>query len=201
MRLDVSSREPLFGDLDIDAHVRAVPDGHSIKGLFVASNAAILAPADWSSFEAKLIAPPRGGKYLTFTDYPLGDYLRVTDAAARKRYPKVGAREAHRLLSRLTFETFGASTLGRVTLSMLNGPASALTKYQEIYNRLVTGSRVTVRVVEPNLVEAEFKGYYSTREAIYGVLEGTVLAYRKEPTVILNVMGKGHYVAQVRWSA
>ena len=198
MAFDASSRDPLFGDLDIDKLVRAVPPGHTIKGAFVAKNAEILA-ASWAKLEPSLVSPPRGGKYLAFSDYPLVDYLRVTDKAARKKFPGASGREAHRLLSRDTFDVFAGTTLGRVTTSLLSGPASALTKYPELYNRLVHGSRVEVVILEPRVAEADFSGYYSTTEAIYGVLEGIVLACGGDPTVTVQAKEAGHFVARVTW--
>lgn len=191
-------REPLRGDLDIEALVRAVPAAHTIKGAFVGSNAALAMP-DWAELEKKLIAAPRGGKYLAFSDYPLADYLRVTDAAARRKFPKIATREAHRLLSRLTFDVFSQTTLGKVTMSMITSPTGAFLKYQDIYNRMVSGSKVLVIPRTDRKIDFEFTNYYSTQEAIYGVLEGVVLAYRSVPHVILLGKAKGHFVATVEW--
>ena len=53
MAFDASSRDPLFGDVDIDKLVRAVPFGHTIKGAFVAKNAEILA-SSWPKVEPLL---------------------------------------------------------------------------------------------------------------------------------------------------
>ena len=191
-------REPLRGDLDIEALVRAAPSAHTIKGAFIGSNAALAMP-DWPELEKKLLAPPRGGKYLPFSDYPLTDYLRVTDAAARRKFPRMPTREAHRQLSRLTFDVFSQTTLGKVTMAMITTPAGAFLKYQEIYNRMVSGSKVLVIPRNARVIDFEFTNYYSTQEAIYGVLEGVVLAYRSVPHVILLGKGKGHFLATVEW--
>jgi uncharacterized protein (TIGR02265 family) len=193
-------REPLRGDLDLEGLLRLVPPNHLIKGAFIGSNAAIAAP-DWAALEDRLIAPPRGGKYLAFSDYPLTDYLRVTDAAARRKFPKIATREAHRLLSRNTFDVFAQTTLGRVTMTMITTPAGAFLKYQDIYNKMVTGSRVVVTPKTATSIDFEFIDYFSTQEAIYGVLEGVVLAYRLVPRVVLLGKGKGHYLATVDWNA
>jgi uncharacterized protein (TIGR02265 family) len=192
-------REPFRGEVDIEALVRAVPPHHTIKGAFVASNAT-LAAAEWSTLEKKLLNPPKGAKYLPFSDYPLADYLRVTDAAARRKYPKVSSREAHRQLSRNTFDVFSQTTLGRVTMSMVTNPNAALLKYQDIFNRMVSGARVVVTEKSPNALDLEFRDYYSTQEAIYGVIEGVVLAYRQAPQVVLLAKGRGNFLASVEWS-
>lgn len=192
-------REPFRGDVDIDALVRAVPPHHTIKGAFVASNAALAAP-EWDSLEKRLVSPPKGGKYLPFSDYPLGDYLRVTDVAARRKFPRVSSREAHRQLSRNTFDVFSQTTLGKVTMTMVNTPSAALLKYQDIFNRMVSGARVTVTETGPAALDLEFREYYSTQEAIFGVIEGVILAYRQAPQVVLLAKGRGHFLASVEWS-
>ena len=176
-----------------------MPTGHTIKGAFVASNAAIVA-SDWAKIENLLDAPPRNAKYLAFSDYPLTDFLRVSDAAARKKYPRVATREAHRLLARNTFEVFAQTTLGKVTLTLVSGPASLLSKYEEIFNRMVTGPRVAVKAVDARAVEIEYVGYYSTREAIFGVLEGAVIACHFEPTVTVEALEAGRFRAHVSWT-
>jgi uncharacterized protein (TIGR02265 family) len=199
MNPDGMSLLPFRGDVDIARLIAVVPGGYTIKGAFVASNAAIVAD-EWPSIEKALEHPPRNGKYVAFSNYPLTDFLRVTDAAARKRYPGMATRESHRLLARSTFEVFSQTALGRVTLTLVSGPASLLSKYEEIFNRMVTGPRVAVKVVDRHNVELDYTGYYSTREAIFGVLEGAVIACHQDPTVTVESSGDGRYRAHVSWS-
>src|SRR5207253_1432621 len=113
--------------------------------------------------------------------------------------PRVPAREAHRLLSRNVFDTFSGSTLGKITLSMLSGPGSALSKYQEMYNAMTRGSSAKVTTLEPNLVEVDFRDYYSTVEAVFGVVEGIVMAFGAKPTLTVKVAPRGRVTATVRW--
>ena len=199
MLLSATPDQPLVGDLDIEHLIAAVPDGHAIKGLFILSSAAAVHDR-WNTLESKLQSPPRLGRYLPFSDYPLSDYLRITDAAARKRHPLVSPRQAHRLLSRDVFSTFTSSTLGKVTLSMLSGPLDALTKYQDMYGRMTRGSRAKVTAIEPQVVEVAFHDYYSTVEAVFGVVEGVVMAFRCQPSMTVRVAPMGRVTATVRWT-
>jgi uncharacterized protein (TIGR02265 family) len=196
---DGTSLTPFRGDIDIERLILAVPTGHTIKGAFVASNAAIVVN-DWHKIDHLLDAPPRHGKYLAFTDYPLTDFLRVSDAAARKKYPRVATREAHRLLARSTFEIFSQTTLGRVALTLVSGPASLLSKYEEMFNRMLVGPRLAVKAVDARSMELDYVGYYATREAIFGVIEGAVIACHFEPTVTVEAMEAGRFRAQVSWA-
>jgi uncharacterized protein (TIGR02265 family) len=196
---DGTTLAPFSGDVDLEKLLRLAPSTHTIKGAFVATNAAIVAK-EWPQIEASLRAPPRAGQYLPFSDYPLADFLRVTDAAARRRYPGMPTCESHRLLSRATFETFSQTTLGRVTLALVSGPGSLLMKYEEIFNRMLHGPRVTVRSTGERSVEVSYVGYFGTREAIFGVLEGSVIACQFEPTVVVETKGDGRYLARVSWA-
>lgn len=200
--LDVTHRDTLSGDIDIEALIRAVPPKHLIKGAFLAKNASHAGP-ELEKLQPKLVAPPRGGRYLPFTDYPFVDYLRVTDAAARRKYRTVGGREAHRLLARSVYQTFSETTLGKVVGTLATGPASVMLKYEEVYNRMLVGARVTMRQRADRHIEAEFINYYSTLEAIVGVFEGMVLTFQGSPQVAVTVgeQGKprGHYVAKITW--
>jgi uncharacterized protein (TIGR02265 family) len=195
---DGSSLIPFRGEVDIERLIAKVPPGFAIKGAFVGSNAAIVAD-EWPQLEKALALPPRNGKYLAFSDYPLTDFLRVTHAAARKKYPGIPSSEAHRLLSRSTFDVFAQTTLGRVTLTLVSGPASLLSKYEEIFNRMVKGPRVKATVTGEQSIDMLFTQYYSTREAIFGVLEGAVIACHFEPTVRVESQGEGTFRAVVTW--
>ena len=106
-----SNLAPLRGDVDIQRLLRMCPPAHTIKGAFIAPNALAIA-SDWPGVEPTLRAPPRGGKYLTFSDYPFSDHLLLSDLAARAKYPGIPTCEAHRLLTRSTMDIFSNTTLG-----------------------------------------------------------------------------------------
>ncbi len=73
--------------------------------------------------------------------YPLADYIRVFDPYARARFSGSSPRGGHRLVARGEVEVFAASTLGKVTFSMLNDPAVALLRYPELFGVLCEGTR------------------------------------------------------------
>lgn len=200
--LSVTHRDALTGDIDIEAMIRLVPPKHLIKGAFLAKYAAAAGP-ELDKLQTTLVAPPRGGRYLPFTDYPFVDYLRLSDVAARRKYKHASPREAHRLLARSVYQTFSETTLGKVVGTFATGPAPVMLKYEDVYNRMLVGARVTVRQRGDHHVEAEFINYYSTVEAIVGVFEGMVLAHHGTPCIAVTVgdQGKprGHYVAKITW--
>jgi uncharacterized protein (TIGR02265 family) len=198
MARGADSLPPLLGDVDVTRLLRTVPPAHAIKGAFIGANADAVRAA-WDRISLQLRAPPRAGKYLAFTDYPLSDHVLLADFAARRLYPGVPTCESHRLLSRATIDTFAKTTLGRVTLSLIAGPQSMLTKYQDIFNRMVTGPRVVVEVTGATSVTLTYRDYYSLKEAIVGVVEGAILACDLEPLVQLLGQGDGCFVANASW--
>ena len=76
-------------------------------------------------------------------------------------------------------------------------------KYEEVYNRMLIGSRVTMRQHADRHIEAEFINYYSTVEAIVGVFEGMVLTFQGTPATAVTVgdqgKARGHYLAKITW--
>ncbi len=196
---DAASLAPLRGDVDIERLLRAVPPSHTIKGAFLAPNAAIVG-MDWPRIESTLRSPPRGGKYLTFSNYALFDHVLLSDLAARRKYPRMPTREAHRILSRDTMEVFSKTTLGRVALTLVSGPKSLLFKYEDIFNSMVAGPRLAVRELDDMTVELAYTDYYSTTEAIFGVIEGAILACKLVPTVTVEKKGEGRFVATASWA-
>lgn len=192
---------PLRGDVDIAGLIDKCPLEHAIKGLFVAPLVSRCG-TQWREVEATLEAPPRLGRFVPFSDYPLRDYLRIMDAAARKSFPDVSGREAHRRISRSVFETFVDSTFGKVTAPLLGDPMTALSHYCRIYSTMMRGSTAVLAPAGPGADCAclQFRSYYSTVEAVVGVPEGVLMAVGVEPTVRVEVLGKGAIDAEVRWA-
>jgi len=118
---------PLFGDVPLEEIIDAAPSGHTVKGMFFTRYVKDIGDA-WPEVAKTLREAPNGGRYRSFAAYPLGDYLRIVGRAAEARFPGA-TREAFRLLARGEVEVFAESTLGKVTLSLLESPASALTQF------------------------------------------------------------------------
>ncbi len=166
---------PLVGDVDIDAIVSRVPPHFTVKGMFF-SRYARDAAASWDSLERDLACPPPKGRYSAFVSYPLADYLRVFARAARLRFPGA-TREAFRLLARGEVEVFGDSTLGRVTLSLIDQPAQALDQFPRVLGLVSQGFVCRGRELEPRRVEIRFPDYRGVVEIVIGLIEGILSIY------------------------
>jgi uncharacterized protein (TIGR02265 family) len=190
MRYVVDVSEPLSGDVDLAALLARVPEGMTLKGMFFSRYVNAIGE-DWEEIEDELSAPPKHGRYTPFDDYPLGDYLRLLDRAARNRFPRQSTREAYRLLGRGDVEVFAESTLGKVTFSMIKDPGAALARYPEIIKVLTRGlSTAEAQRVDKNRVKVVFANLVGAVEQTLGSLEGLVIAWDAKATTEVLLEGE-----------
>src|SRR5262245_58237229 len=67
----------LTGGLAVEAIAAQIPKTYVVKGMFFSGHVATLGEA-FPTITSTLIAPPRLGRYVPFSDYPQSDYLRVS---------------------------------------------------------------------------------------------------------------------------
>lgn len=168
---------------NIPAHeaFKGFPHSLTVKGMFLARMVSELGPA-WDAVERDLVAPPRWGKYLPFSDYPMIDQGILAFAAAARRHPRVPLGEAVRRLARDDIQVFLQSTVGRITASVVDGARAALLAVPLGYKHTVKGC----------WYEAEALGDRSVRLVLHdlagawgyqiGQLEGIVMNWGGTPS-------------------
>jgi uncharacterized protein (TIGR02265 family) len=173
----------LAGDVDFRA-VALVPKEYTLKGMFFARLVRLVEGLmGTKAMLAMLAEPPRFGRYLPFADYPVADYFRLFDKAARHLFADVSPRESYRRLARTDVETFMASTLGRVVANLLPDPKVALLKYEEVYGLLVKGPSIRAFDAGEKLVRFELEGPVAFPEYPVGLFEGIVQTLGFQPRV------------------
>lgn len=199
-RFSVDVDTALTGDVDVAAIIAAIPHGMTLKGMFFSRYVNAIGE-DWEEIEDELSAPPKHGRYTSFDDYPVSDYLRLLDRAARNRFPRQSTREAYRLLGRGDVEVFADSTLGKVTLSLLKGPGAALARYPDIMRVLTRGMSTSEAVqTGESQITIRFARFVSAVEATLGSLEGLVLAFDAKTVTEVTTEGeRAEFV--VSWTA
>lgn len=198
-RFIVSHDDGLSGDVDLKAVIAKVPAGMTVKGMFCTRYVNAIGE-DWEEIEDELTAPPKHGRYTSFDDYPMVDYLRLLDRAARNRFPRQSTREAYRLLGRGDVEVFAESTLGKVTFSMIKEPGAALSRYPEIMRVLSRG--MTTAEAHPagtRAVKITFSRFVGPVEQTLGTLEGLVISYDSKPRTDVILEGERAELT-VSWS-
>lgn len=187
----------LQGDIDLGETLADIPADFTTKGMFFNRYVAALG-AEWEELLPSLSEPAKHGRYHAFEGYPMRDYVRVFDRVARARFPG-SAREAFRLLARGEVEVFAASTLGKVTFSLLSDPGGTLLRYPDIFKVIVKGPEVTAERRAPRRVTVTYPRYYGSIETGIGLLEGLVQSYDEQPSVDVAVGQNRRVVFDVTW--
>jgi uncharacterized protein (TIGR02265 family) len=178
-----SPDDPISGTFDVEATARAFTRKHLAKGMFFNRLLSVLG-SSFGDLVPSLEAPPRLGKYLPFSDYPQGDYLRLAVAVAERTYPAWSLREGIRRLSRDDFKVFSDSTLGKVLLAVAGDAHAALLNLPSMYMKVATADwKITGEEIDKGAVRITFAPVLGPWEFQLGQLEGLVLAFGKTPSV------------------
>jgi uncharacterized protein (TIGR02265 family) len=194
LRFSTQLEVPFVGDVDL-SDVLANIDGQAIKGVFLAR----YVDEVYDAVHEELISPPSNRTYHAFEWYPMADYVRLFDRAARARFAG-SSREAYRLLARSEIEVFGGTTLGKVTFSMVGDPAAALMRYPEVLSLIWKGTSVKAERQGPRQVKISFEGLVGVAvEHVLGAIEGLVLYFDERPVldVALDEMRRQSFT--VKW--
>ena len=198
LKWTMSAGEPISGDLDIDAMHAWTPKEDTLKGMFFSDMVAMLDAATWEGLKPKLDQPPKLGKYVPFSEYPIRDLQLIQRAVVNRRFPKLGLREGYRQLGRTAIETFRKSTVGTVIFATLSDPMSALKKYPEARNLLTRAGRVSTEARGEREAIVRYVGFHGIAEYDAGVLEAVVLYFKSTPTMAVTVDGEDSSYT-VRW--
>ena len=197
VRIVTSSAVRLEGDVDLEATVAAIPEHFRTKGMFFTRYVAALGE-EWEVLLPSLLEPAKHGRYHAFEGYLMRDYVRVFDRVARARFPG-STREAFRLLARGEVEVFAASTLGKVTFSLLREPGATLLRYPDILKVMIRGVEVEAERVGARHVAVRHPQYRGSIEQGIGVVEGLVQTFDEEPCVEVTMDMDRGVVFDVSW--
>jgi len=198
-RFTVNPSTPVPEISDMEARIDLMPASYTMKGMLFSKVVNRLGE------EAKrllptLSAPPRTGRYLPFSDYPQSDYSRLLLATAKKVYPNATLAEAHRRLARSDVEAFEQTTIGKVTLSAIRDPSSALLRMPDIYRIVMRGGEVKAEQLRANAVRLVYRDFYAGLEAYtVGTLEGLVMHYGRAPSITVDVPSVAEGILEVEW--
>lgn len=190
---------PLAGDVDLGHALSIIPAHATIKGMFCARFVTAI-DEPWEEISDELAAPPKDGRYTAFEDYPIADYVRLLDRAARNRFPRSSTREAYRLLGRGDVEVFADSTLGKVTFSLLKDPAAAVERYAEIVGVL---SRETIAIQAKRSasgVTLVYPRFIGVLEATIGHVEALVQTFDARPRTTVAIEDDGGATFDITWT-
>lgn len=139
----------------IEERIALTDPSHTVKGMFFDDLVKALG-ADFEASKAELLAPPKGGRYLPFSSYPLRDHGMLTYIAARKVHPDLPAREAMRRLHRGNLHSLGRTTVGKVLIAMTGDVKSGFARTEEAFRVGRVAGEVHVLPIEDRAVEVRF---------------------------------------------
>jgi uncharacterized protein (TIGR02265 family) len=189
---------PLAGDIDVDVVAAAIPETHSMRGLFFVPLMEQLR-LDYPQIVPRLSCPPRFGRYLPFEDYPLRDFLHLFDVVARRTHPSSSGREAYRLQARSAVGVFAQSMLGRVTMNLMTNPMRMLLRYPESFGAFAKGPRARASQSGQRSAEIHLTGYCGVMEYPLGVLEALVLSFGVTPVTLVDTRTPNEVRFSLRW--
>lgn len=175
--LDGDFVEPdLTAPVDEDAILALGPPSGSVKGMFFALLQTEVAR------RGHRIGRDR---YVRFRGYPLEEWLRFLPEAARLAHPGVPTREGMRRLGHGAFETFTASTAGKVLFSMAGmQPEAAARLTGRAFDVIGSHGRVEVLESERGRVVLRLSNMWDYIEGWHvGVYEGAAAALGVEGRV------------------
>lgn len=175
----------LTGSLDLEAIVASFPPNYTVKGMFCARYVALL-DDEYTNLSCRLIAPARNARYLAFKDYPQADYTRIVAAAAAKAFPHLPLTEAVRRTARDDFQTFSNSVFGKVLMTLVGDPATALKYLPDAYARVAPGPNVWTEELDARTMRLMFRRQRGIIEYTLGQLEGIVIAFHRTPIVTVR---------------
>lgn len=185
-------REPdLRAPLDVALSIDAVPPHHTAKGMFFEQ----LAPA------ARRYGVSCDGRYVTFRDYPLRDYMRLIADYGAARYPGVPVREALRRVGWEAFPTVMSSVAGRVIFAFAGREVrSALRLAPDAYKQALKHSSVRSRLDAARQAVLELRDVWNFADSYHvGAIEGGCRAFGAEPRVRLCVHSATDVDMLIRW--
>ena len=186
----------LTGSIDVEALVARYPANYLVKGMFCNRFIDTLG-ADFEALQSRLIAPPRGGRYFPFKDYPQADYTRIVVAAAAKQFPDLSLAEATRRAAREDFSTFASSTLGKITLTLVGDPHTALLRMPEAFGRIAPGPQLRAEECSARAARMTLVGYYGSVEYMLGQFEGIVMSFQHSPVTVIHRVDRETLVFEV----
>lgn len=179
--------------LDVDAVLRKIPPGETIKGMFPA---AVVAGASGKG----VTLPGARERYVAFQDYPLREHAELLVAGASAIYPGKTIREGLRRLGRHAHATLVDSTIGRVLWAAVDDAPGALSAMTKAYAIAHPRSEVSVTAVGDRFAEVRLAhiGWFLDCHHV-GCFEGALKAVGVEATIAIRTEGASAAAFRCSW--
>ncbi len=141
----------------LEERIACVDPAQTVKGMFFDDLVKALG-ADFPALAPTLVAPPKTGRYLPFSSYPIRDHGVLTYPVARKLHPGLPAREGMRRVHRGNLHAFGRTTVGKVLIAMTGDVKSGFARLEEAFRVSRVAGEIHVLPIEERAVQVRFVG-------------------------------------------
>ncbi len=179
--------------LDLEHEIALLPKGSTAKGMFLKRLALDLSRRGKSFSSRKA--------YQAFSDYSLEECVRCNVEAAQALYPSLPLREGLRRIAWLSFDTFGASMIGGVTLAAVRHEPAAIFRLADhaLSFAISTGTHRT-EVLDSHTIAVHAHDVHFFPDSFgLGVAEGVLRSCRRIGSVALKKHSPTRYTYLVRW--
>ena len=192
-------RPPSFdAPVDLDEHLRRVPSGATIKGIFFLEFQRVAEEAGmWPA--VMLAAGLKKKRYFAFRDYSLVDNLRLAVAVASHVYPDLSPGEGLRRLGQSAVDVVMKSQIGRAVFGLLlHDLEPILLRGPKAYKLLLGVGDVTVEKVSESLYRFHARNLPAFLETYQvGVIEGVLRHCGAQGRVLLAMQDVANGMMEV----
>lgn len=186
--------------LNVEEHIRLLPDGAACKGLFF--NDPIERLRKVAPSHPLLVGSGLAGRrYVPFFDYPYSDFMRLLAGTAQAVYPSVPLGEGLRRLGRAGYEALLRSQVGKVMFGVFGSSfADVVRMGARGWSVSINFGKVDVEVVGPQHVRYRFERLPAFLETYQvGVVEGAMNVCKVQGEILVHLPDPSNGSFDIRW--
>lgn len=179
--------------LDIEATIAAVPETATVKGMF------FHAPLQQAKRVRGVAITDK--RFVGFKDYAVREHMRVLADCAGAVHPNSPTREGLRRLGRDAYDTFAASMVGRVVMSVTARQWEGVVKVVgRAYSVVGNTSAASVETLGEGETHIRVTGVWNFPDCYHvGILEAAMRAHEVSGVVKLCAHAQDSYTYELTW--
>ncbi len=187
--------------VDLDAHLRRLPDGATTRGMYFESALAV-ARQRAPRVDVLREAGVARASYVAFSPYPVSDFLRLAHVVARHAWPDAAVGEGLRRLGHRSYDAFLDSHLGRVVFGAFGRAPQLIARHAaKGWGLSMNFGHVEVEELGPSHFRFHFSElpvFLETQQV--GVVEGAIRATGIAAEVLVEARDLASLSMDISWA-
>lgn len=177
---------------DLQAHLRTLPAGATVKGMFLSSTIDTVRDRGGGLLT--------GEKFTAFRDYPLGRTLELLVEGAPLVYPDRPLRDGMRRLARPAFPVFAESLVGRAVFAATGrDPRSVLGLASRAWRHATNTGKLESAPQDDTSTLVHVSEFHLTEMVAVGIAEGVLEACGRRGVVARRMRSPTEVDFLIRW--